>query len=146
MKKLIGVLPLAVAFSILLSCGSKPGGLKDFNEMVPEFTVRLNKALKSNTYTDLLDLFDADCAIVLNTEFNPEMYRGREGGRQYFSGMPEGTVFEIGEIELKGLRAETVYHYQQKNGASGSGTWEFKLNNMGKISEFTISPGDTGGE
>ncbi len=146
MKKLIGILTAGLAFAILLSCGSKPGGLKDFNEMVPEFTVRLNKALRSNTYTDLLDLFDRECAIVLNTEFNPEMYRGHEGGRRYFSAIPEGTVFEIGEIELQGLRAETVYNYQQKNGASGSGTWQFKLNNMGKISEFTISPGEMSSE
>jgi len=142
MKKLILAIPAALLLSIVFSCGGRPGGLKDFRELVPEFTIRLNKAIKTNTYNELIALFDKQCAIVLNTEFNPEMYHGHVGARQYFSGIPGDVVFEIGEIELQGLRAETVYNYKRKDGSRGSGVWQFKLNNMGKISEFTISPSE----
>ena len=133
---------LTFSFCLILSCGGKPGGLTDFEEIVPKFTKKLNEAVIKGTFNDLLSMFDKKCIISINTEFNPEMFNGTEEARSYFSAIPENTVFSIGEIELIGLRAETQYTYRQKGGLVGDGIWNFKLNNMGKISEFTVTPGD----
>ena len=142
MKRIYTFFLLTLSIFLILSCGGRPGGLTDFAEMVPKFTKKLNEAVNKGTFNDLLSIFDKKCVIIINTEFNAEMFNGIEEARSYFSSIPESAVFSIGEIELIGLRAETQYTYRQKGGLVGDGIWNFKLNNMGRISEFTISPGD----
>jgi len=110
--------------------------------MVPDFCARLNKACEDVRYENLLKLFDDDCKIVLQTEFNPEVHRGMKGARTYFSAIPVDTKFEIGAVTLNGLDAVTEYVFLQPNGVNGSGKWMFRINNMGKIMDFTIIPGD----
>jgi hypothetical protein len=79
---------------------------------------------------------------MLDTEFHPEVHEGIEDIRNYFTGLPLDTKFSIGEIDIKGLIAHTNYTYEQKNGAIGKGRWDFKFNNMGKIIELVIIPGE----
>jgi len=142
MKKNLLVLLVTVIAGTLISCGGKPGGLRSFEEIVPEFTKRLNKSLETATYNELVDLFDKKCYIIVNTEFHPENFTGRDGARTYFSTLPLEVEFEIGEIVMDGLRAETDYTYNHPDEGLRKGVWQFKLNNMGKISEFTVTPGD----
>ncbi len=138
-KRIITIIAF-LTLAILIACGGKPGGLKDFNEIIPEFTERLNEAMNKATYNDLISLFDKNCLIIVNTEFNPEIYKTYQGARTYFSSIPLETRFTYGEIQIAGLRAETEYRFKQKNGLTGSGLWNFKFSNMGKISELTITP------
>lgn len=142
MKKILLVLLVAILAWSLISCGGKPGGLRSFDEMVPEFTKRLNKSLETATYNELLELFDKRCIVIVNTEFHPENYTGRDEARTYFTTLPLEVEFEIGEITLAGLRAETDYTYNLPAEGLRKGIWQFKLNNMGKIREFTVTPGD----
>jgi hypothetical protein len=90
----------------------------------------------------MMKLFDKNAVLTLDTEFNPEVYRGSEKIRNYFIRIPLDTEFEIGRVKLRSLLAETEYSYVQKNGAVGHGKWVFKLNNMGEISEMSIIPGE----
>lgn len=142
MKKILLALLVALMAWTLISCGGKPGGLRSFEEMVPEFTNRLNESLETGTYNELLELFDKNCIIIVNTEFHPENHNGRDGARAYFSSLPLEIEFEIGEINQSGLRAETDYTYNLPAEGLKVGIWQFRLNNMGKIREFTVTPGE----
>ena len=131
---------------MLASCGEKPGSLRKLDDVVPEFTKRLNHASKTGEYTNLMKIFDQNAIVLLNTEFNPEVMQGHSEILDYFSSMPAETQFTTSEVELSNLWASTEYTFIQPNGKTGSGSWQFKLNNMGKISELTIVPGEDEGE
>lgn len=144
MKKLFLITAYLSIIALFISCGGKPGGLKDLTEIAPEFALRLNESLQTDDYAKLMKLFDKNCKIIVSTEFNPLFYDGTESARRYFASLPRETVFETtGGGELEGLRTEIAYKYKLKTGAWGDGTWKFKLNNMGKISELTITPGES---
>ena len=142
MKRIIQILIVVAIIFTITSCGDKPGGLRKLDEMVPEFCDRLNEACQTSEYNDLLKLFDDDCKIMLQTDFNPEVHQGISGARGYFGNLRIDTKFQIGEVTISGLDAVTQYSYMQENGASGTGTWQFRINNMGKIKEMTIFPGE----
>lgn len=141
MKHIATVIISAIILMLIASCGGKPGGLMKPEDMVAEFTKRLNMACTKAEYDDLLKLFDKNAKVLIQTEFNPELHQGLEKIRGYFSAIPLDTKFEIGEVRLSGLQAETRYSFIQKNGVSGSGVWKFKINNMGRIGELAIIPG-----
>ncbi len=142
MKRILQTLLMTSILLVIVSCGDKPGGLRKPEEMVPDFCNRLNKACADAQYENLLKLFDDDCKILLQTEFNPEVHRGLKGARSYFSAIAVDTKFEIGTVSLTGLNAVTEYFFLQPNGVNGVGRWQFRINNMGKIRELTIIPGE----
>ena len=141
MHRTAAILILSVSLlTLLMSCG-KPGGLRNPEDMAVLFTKNLNEALASGEYEKLVNLFDKEGMILLNTDFNPEVHRNSRGIRNYFAAIPIDTKFEVSNIEVNGLRVEADYSYLQKNGVNGSGTWNFSINNMGKIKELAIVPG-----
>lgn len=142
MKKITITLILLSIVVLLTACGGKPGGLKSFDEIVPEFVDRLNEACATGVLDDLMKLFDRKAKLIVRTKFHPEVLEGHEEIRNYFAAIPLDTKFRIGEINIVRLMAKTHYSYQQVNGARGTGAWNFKMNNMGKVAELYIIPGE----
>jgi len=126
--------------ALVVSCG-KPGGLRNPEDVIELFTEYLNATTASGEYDKLVNLFAKDGMILLNTEFNPEVHRNSRGIRNYFAAIPVDTKFEVSNIEVNGLKVEANYYFLQKNGVNGEGTWNFTINNMGKIKELAIVPG-----
>ena len=139
---MLNFLITTVLITAFIACGGKPGGLRSFEDMVPEFTKKLNQSLETGTFDELISLLDKKCIVIVNTEFNPEYYTGHAEALTYFNSIPLQTTFEIGEIKLVSLRAETNYRFNLPGEGLRIGTWLFKLNNMGRISEFTVTPGE----
>lgn len=142
MKRITAALALLSIIILLAACGGKPGGLKSFDEIVPEFVDRLNEACATGVFDDFMKLFDKKAKLIVSTEFHPEVLIGLEEIRGYFTAIPLDTKFRIGEVDITRLMAVTHYTLQQVNGAQGIGTWKFKLNNMGKVAELSIIPGE----
>ena len=142
MRKISFHLGLIAILAIQLGCGGKPGGLKAFEEIVPEFIERLNKACDTGIYDDLLRLFDKKAKLIISPEFHPEVLTTPEKIREYFTAFPLEIKFSISEVTINNLLAETHYSYTKPNGAIGTGIWQFKLTNMGKIAELSIIPNE----
>ncbi|NQS97932.1 MAG: hypothetical protein HQ591_05720 [candidate division Zixibacteria bacterium] len=142
MKRITAALALLSIIILLTACSGKPGGLKSFDEIVPEFVDRLNEASATGVFDDFMKLFDKKAKLIISTEFHPEVLIGLEEIRGYFVAIPLDTKFQIGEVSIVRLMAETHYSFQQVNGARGTGAWNFKMNNMGKVAELSIIPGE----
>jgi len=141
MQRTAAIIILSVSIiTLLVSCG-KPGGLRNPEELAELFTKYLNEASASGEYEKLVNLFDKEGMILLNTDFNPEVHRNSRGIRNYFAAIPVDTKFDVNNIVVDGLQVEANYSYLQKNGVNGDGTWKFSINNMGKIKELVIVPG-----
>ena len=146
MRRSYFFLLLPVLLLNLYSCGEKPGSLRNLEDVVPEFTDRLNDATVSGNYTPLIRLFDENATLLLKTEFNPEVMNGRGEIEEYFLGYPKDTEFNTSDLQSSELTASAEYSYIQPNDKTGSGVWHFKLNNSGKIAEMTIVPAEELGE
>ncbi len=146
MRKVILALASLSVLLLTISCGEKPGSLRKLEDVVPEFTKRLNKASKTGEYENLIHIFDENATIMLRTEFHPEVMQGHDQIIDYLSNFTPETIFQTGDVEVSSLRAGTDYTYIQPDGKSGSGNWQFRLNNRGKISELAIIPAEREGE
>ena len=124
----------------MISCGEKPGSFMTVDKIVPIFTSNLNEAYETGSFKKLLGMFNNNSKILLNSEFNPEVFTGKEEIRIFFVKTTPGTVFKSGHVDINGMHATTEYSYKTEKGEEGVGIWTFRMNNSGKISELTIVP------